>query len=128
MRIGKRDLKDYATKSISGKYNTKIMEFVKSFTQHFNSKTTNSNEAITIKDIELQFAIDKNEVLWLLDSQHIRVKVDNRTAPMYVNPRKAAEEVGRGRRRSHEQPLKNINQLDGRQLAVRNKTDNAQLL
>lgn len=128
MRIGKRDLKDYATKSISGKYNTKIMEFVKSFTQHFNSKTTNSNEAITIKDIELQFAIDKNEVLWLLDSQHIRVKVDDRTAPMYVGSRKAAEEVGKGRRRGQEQPLKNINQLDGRQLAVRNKTDNAQLL
>lgn len=129
MKIGKRDVKEYATKSISGKYNTKILEFVKSFTQHFNSKTTNSQEALTIKEIDFQFAIDKNEILWLLDTQHIRLKIENRSAPMYIGSKKqAVDDEGPARRRGYDQPLKNINQLESHQLAVRNKTDNKQLL
>jgi hypothetical protein len=78
MRIFKQDIKHYSTKSISGKYNTRIFEFVKGFTQNFNSKTTNSAESLTIREIELHQAMDKNEVLWLLDTQNIRVKAENR--------------------------------------------------
>lgn len=172
MYIDRKDIKNYATKSISGKYNSRILEFVKSFTQHFNSKTTNSVEAITIKEIDFQFAIDKNEIIWLLDTQNIRLKIDDRTVPMFVGSKKEEDDVhtkkitkskkkeekGYGkikigskktdekspdrkrskskkteeeqpiRKRNNDHLLKNINQLDPKQLSIRNKTDNKHLL
>jgi hypothetical protein len=88
MKIGRDEVKHYSTKSISGKYNTRIFEFVKSFTQNFNSKTTDSNESITIKEIELHLAMDRNEIMWLLDSQNIQVSIQDRTVNMYVGSTK----------------------------------------
>ena len=66
MRINHRDMADYSTKSISGKYNERILEFVKSFVQHFNSKTLQK-----IKNIVLDIAIDTNEIIWLLGSRDV---------------------------------------------------------
>lgn len=133
MMVAKKDIRDYSTKSISGKYNSRILEFVKSFTQHFNSKTSNSLEALTIKEIELHLAIDKYEIIWLLDTQNIRLKIEDRTLNVYVSPKKKIHEDEEEakkpiRERESNFPLKSIIQLDGKQLAIRNKTDNKKLL
>lgn len=66
MKVSHRHLSDYSTKSISGKYNERILEFVKSFVQHFNSKTLQK-----IKNIVFDIAIDTNEVIWLLGTREI---------------------------------------------------------
>lgn len=68
MRVRLREIADYSSKSISGKYNERILEFVKNFVQHFNSKTLQK-----VKLIVFDMAIDKNEVIWMLDTREIYV-------------------------------------------------------
>ena len=64
MRISSRHINDYSTKSISGKYNERILELVKNFVQHFNSKTLQK-----VKSIVFDIGIDTHEMIWLLSTR-----------------------------------------------------------